>query len=45
MNVESVFLVGSIGHIEMYSLKLCSTAYAAASARLLTPSFERILLT
>ncbi len=28
-----------------YSFKLCSTAYAAASARLLTPSLDKMLLT
>lgn len=32
-------------YIVMYSRKLCSTAYAAASARLFTPSFDRILET
>ena len=32
-------------YIEMYSRKLCSTAYAAASARLFTFNFARILET
>ena len=32
-------------YVEMYSRKLCCTAYAAASARLFTPSFERMLET